>query len=569
MRYAALAVDYDETLAEHGRVAPETQSALERTRATGRRLVMVTGRQLGDLLRIYPGVGIFDRVVAENGAVLYLPASRQEMTLAAAPPKNFLDRLSEKGVTPLSVGKVIVATDRPHETAVIQTIWEMGLELQIIFNGNAVMVLPPGTNKASGLKTALQQLGLSLHEVVGVGNSENDHSLLAVCECGIAVANAIDSLKSAAAYVTRGSGGAGVVEVMEALIESDLTGLKLHLPRREIALGIAEDGSVASMPSYGANILVAGPSGAGKSTFATGLIERFRSAAYQICIVDPEGDYGTLQEVVSLGSRARPPGVEEVIRSLSNPRVDVAANLLGIPLEERPEYFMQLFPSLLAMRAKGSRPHWLLLDEVHHYLPAVWGFSQLAMPQKLGEPVMITVHADEVAGTFLEPVDIVVAVGPQTNDTLGRFAAVVGERAPRWEQPVKRGEIVVWWRRTNEPLRKLRVIPGRTERLRHLRKYAEGDLGANSFYFRGPHARLNLRAHNLVMFCHIGEGVDEETWLHHLRSGEVARWFREAIKDEMLASIAEDMKSRPGLSARDSYHELRVTIEERYILPHH
>src|SRR5690606_13670173 len=116
------------------------------------------------------------------------------------------------------------------------------------------------------------------------------------------------------------------------------------------------------------------------------------------------------------------------------------------------------------------------------------------------------------------------------------------------------------------PLQKLHVLASRTERLRHLRKYAEGDLGGNSFYFRGPQDRLNLRAHNLVMFCHIGEGVDEETWVHHLRTGEYARWFREAINDESLAAIGEDLEGQPRISAAESYHHLRVAIEERYIL---
>jgi hypothetical protein len=388
------------------------------------------------------------------------------------------------------------------------------------------------------------------------------------CECGIAVANAIPTLKESAAYVTAGRSGEGVVEVVESLIASDLANLDLRLPKREIALGVAEDGAAATISAYGHNILVAGPSGAGKSTFATGLIERFRQAAYQVCILDPEGDYGTLEEVVALGSRNRAPGLDEVVRALSNPRVNVAVNMLGVPLADRPDYFMHLFPNLLSMRAKVSRPHWLLLDEVHHYLPAVWGLSRLTLPQKLGETVMITVHPDEVSSSILEQVDTVIAVGPQPNDVFGRFASVVGERAPKWRgaDPV-RGEITVWKLRSEEPLQKLRVIPGRTERLRHLRKYAEGDLGGKSFYFRGPNDRFNLRAQNLVMFCHIGEGIDEDTWLHHLRTGEYAAWFRDAIKDASLAAVAEELAENPDVDASESFHHLRVAIEERYILP--
>lgn len=568
MRYMALALDYDGTLATHGKVQPAVFDALERTRATGRRLILATGRQVADLLRVFPQIGVFDRVVAENGGVIYYPATREEVEVAPPPPKPLVQRLRALGVAPLSLGKVVIATLRPNETIVMKAIWEQGLEHQIIFNGEAVMVLPPGVNKASGLGIALQQLGLSQHEAVCVGDSENDHSMFSFCECAIAVANAVDTLKAAAAHVTEGGAGDGVVEVCEALIRDDLRALPLHLPHRAIALGVGEDGEAISMPAYGHNILIAGPSGAGKSTFATGLLERFRKAAYQVCIVDPEGDFGTLEEVVSLGSRTRAPGIDEIVRSLTNPRVDLAANLLGVNLADRPEYFMQLLPNLLAMRAKTGRPHWLLLDEVHHYLPAVWGLSRLTLPQRLGETVMVTVYPDEVAPSILEQVDMVIAVGPQADDTFGRFAAAVGERAPsRQAGKTARGEVVVWSLRADEAPRKLRVIPGHSERLRHLRKYAEGDLGNKSFYFRGPDARLNLRAQNLMMFCHIGEGVDEDTWMHHFRRGEYSRWFREAIKDETLALIAEACEARPDVTPQTSFHELRTAIEERYILP--
>ncbi len=567
MRYMALAADYDDTLATGGRIPDRVVAALERVKATGRRLLLVTGRQMSDLRALAP-LRLFDRVVAENGAVLYLPETGEEIPLASPPPASFIAELRARGVAPVSTGAVIVATHRPHEHTIMHAIWEMGLELQIIFNGNAVMVLPPGTNKASGLGVALQQLGLSPHEVVGLGDSENDHSLLGFCECGIAVANAVKPLRAAAAWVTQGEAGDGAIEVAGALADSDLASLPLHMPHREIPLGIDASGAVETLPVYGVNVLVAGPSGAGKSTFATGILERLRQAAYQVCIVDPEGDYGTLKEVVSLGNRARAPGIDEVISSLSNPRVDVAANLLGIPFADRPDYFMQLLPNLLAMRARTGRPHWLLLDEVHHYLPAVWGLSHLTMPQRLGETLLLTVHPDEVARTILEQVHVVIAVGPDPQDTLGRYAATVGERAPQWHgDPPQRGEFVVWRRRMQKPLQKLRTIPGHTERLRHLRKYAEGDLGARSFYFRGPRDRLNLRAQNLVLFCQIGEGVDEDTWLHHLRNGDYARWLREAIKDEPLAARADALAARADVTARESYRVLRTAIEERYILP--
>src|SRR4051794_27354964 len=142
MRYLALCCDYDGTLAHDGRVDGATLAGLERLLASGRRLVMVTGRELPDLQATFPRLDLFERVVAENGALIYRPASREEKPLAERPPDRFIDRLRSRGVSPVSVGRVIVATWRPHEHAVLETIRELGLELQVIFNKGAVMVLP-------------------------------------------------------------------------------------------------------------------------------------------------------------------------------------------------------------------------------------------------------------------------------------------------------------------------------------------------------------------------------------------------------------------------------------------
>src|SRR5512134_232580 len=170
MRYHLLATDYDGTLATDGKVAAETVTALEDVLATGRRLVLVTGRELDDLMSVHPDLEIFERVVAENGALLYRPATKERRRLAEAPPPAFLAALRQRGVAPLAAGEVIVATREPHEAAVLETIRDLGLELQVIFNKGAVMVLPAGVNKATGLTAALAELELSPHNCAGIGD---------------------------------------------------------------------------------------------------------------------------------------------------------------------------------------------------------------------------------------------------------------------------------------------------------------------------------------------------------------------------------------------------------------
>jgi HAD superfamily hydrolase (TIGR01484 family) len=223
MYYGAIASDYDGTLAQDGRVSETTLAALRRFKETGRRLLLVTGRVLPDLKAVFPDCALFDKIVVENGALLYTPASEEERLLAPAPPAEFADRLRALGVAPLSLGRCIVATWEPNETKVLQAVRDLGLELEIIFNKGAVMVLPSGVNKATGLVAALADLGLSPRNVIGVGDAENDHALLRACGTGAAVANALPMLKDAADIVLDKARGDGVAELIDRVLANDAT----------------------------------------------------------------------------------------------------------------------------------------------------------------------------------------------------------------------------------------------------------------------------------------------------------------------------------------------------------
>jgi hypothetical protein len=224
MRYRALASDYDGTLASQGLVDMPTLAALERVRASGRRLILVTGRVLDELRTVFPQLAAFDRIVAENGAVLYRPVSGDQELLGEPPPADFVGELRRRGVAPLGLGRVVVATVTPHDRTVQAVLRELRLERQVIFNKGAVMVLPAGVDKATGLRAALTELEVAPRETVGVGDAENDHAFLRACGCGVAVANALPALKAAADFVTRAGHGAGVTELIDELLADDLAG---------------------------------------------------------------------------------------------------------------------------------------------------------------------------------------------------------------------------------------------------------------------------------------------------------------------------------------------------------
>lgn len=220
VRFRVLATDYDGTLATHGRVEPATVVALQRLNASGRKLLLVTGRELPDLKTIFPDFAIFDLIVAENGALVYRPDSQQEILLCEPPSDLLVERLRARHI-PISVGRAVIATTEPHYPVVLKAIHKFGLELQLTFNKGSVMVLPSGVNKATGLARALEEIGEKSRDTVGIGDAENDHAFLAACGCGVAVANALPSLKSRAHFVTRGTHGAGVVEVIDELLAND------------------------------------------------------------------------------------------------------------------------------------------------------------------------------------------------------------------------------------------------------------------------------------------------------------------------------------------------------------
>jgi hydroxymethylpyrimidine pyrophosphatase-like HAD family hydrolase len=569
LRYLVLACDFDETLGAGGRVAGETIAALERLLASGRKLILVTGRELDDLLRSFPHANLFARIVAENGALIYRPDTRAQKVQGTPPPEKFVRALHDKGVEPLSVGGVIVSTAQPHETTVLNTIRDLGLEMQVIFNKGAVMVLPAGINKATGLTVALREVGISPHNVVGIGDAENDHAFLSLCECSVAVANALPMVKEGVDFVTESENGRGVVELIDEIVREDLQTREGRLQRHRILLGHRESREAVRVSPYGVNLLIAGPSGSGKSTVTAAILERLNEQGYQFCVIDPEGDYESFESAVALGTHEQPPSADEVLRLLKNPADNAVVNLVGLPLKDRPSFFLALLPRLQDLRAQLGHPHWLVIDETHHVLPASWEPAPLAIPKEFERFVFVTIQPKSIAPEARSAVNTVIAVGEAPEKTLAEVGELIGETPPP-TPPIKlsQGEVLMWRRQPNAAPFKFRVLPSQTERRRHRRKYAEGDLGPKkSFYFVGPDRKLHLQAQNLILFVQLAEGVDDDTWNYHLRKGDYSRWFRKEIKDEELAAEAERVEAMNGVPADESRALIKKAIEERYTLP--
>lgn len=563
MYFIALALDYDGTLAHNGVVRSETIDALHRVKDSGRKLVLVTGRELPDLKKVFPETGLFDRIVAENGALLYTPASEEERALSSAPPEDFVATLRKRGVEPLSLGRSIVATWEPHQQTVLEVIKDQGLAFEIIFNKGAVMVLPSGVNKATGLAEALTELGLSPHNVIGVGDAENDHAFLKVCGLSVAVGNAIPAVKETANLVARGSRGKGVEELVGKLID-DEAALLARL-RDGIAIGEAKKRPAELQPQD--VVLIAGRSGLGKSSLAIALTERLVDSKFQFCVFDPEGDYEGLENAVTVGDADTAPQEAQVTELLANPKSNIVISTLTLKLEERPGFFATIMPKLSQLRAKTARPHWLIIDETHHLLPASRDSQSLALTKDLPGTVMVTVHPEAIAKDILAATTVVVALGEGANDTIKAFCKQAGFKRPE-RVDVTDKQALFWRPLTDKPPVAIKPAKRQQAHKRHTRKYAEGELPEDaSFYFHGPDGKLNLRAQNLMIFLQIADGVDDRTWQHHLEAGDYSRWFGKQLKDKKLAKEVADVETNRKLSARESRELVAEAVRRRYTAP--
>src|SRR5687767_6520230 len=479
MRYHLLATDYDGTLATDGKVAAETVAALQDVLATGRRLVLVTGRELEDLLSVYPDLSIFERVVAENGALLYRPATKERRRLAEPPPPALLAALRQRGVAPLSSGEVIVATREPHEMTVLETIRDLGLELQVIFNKGAVMVLPAGVNKATGLTSALEELKISPHNVVGVGDAENDHSFLRLCERSAAVGGALPAVRDTADLVLRGEAGAGVQELAAELIDDDLAATRSP-DEQKLQFGIDERGTPVTLEPYDGCILICGASASGKSTVARRIVESLQHVEYQLCIIDPEGDYEEQPGAVVVGKPDAEPRRDEVLQLLEDYGVNGVVCMTGVPISDRPPYFSALLSDLLQLRGRYGRPHWLVIDEAHHLLPAEWEIPNTLLPETLINVLLVTVHPELLSPEMQQRVTQLVTVGPTAAEMLRQFVKIRGLSLPpavsaSIEAPLGVGEVLLL-STADASCHRVRVEPPTTEQRRHTRKYAVGQL---------------------------------------------------------------------------------------------
>jgi hypothetical protein len=240
-----------------------------------------------------------------------------------------------------------------------------------------------------------------------------------------------------------------------------------------------------------------------------------------------------------------------------------------VKLNDRPRFFLSLFARIQEVRAQTGRPHVLIVDEAHHVLPANWQPAATSMPERLDGVLLVSVSPSLVAAPILRALDTVIVLGDKPQEMLDEFSAANEVQGARALAPkLAPGTALLWNKKGDSAAIIVKLEPGKTERRRHLRKYAEGELPAeDSFFFRGPENKLKLRARNLLLFLDLADGVDDDTWTYHLRRNEYSQWMRDAIKDPDVAEQIAAIEQRRDLDAQRSRQEIRKLVEAKYTLP--
>ena len=354
------------------------------------------------------------------------------------------------------------------------------------------------------------------------------------------------------------------------MLADDLANRASLLRRHEILLGRDKNGAELTLPSYGVSALVVGTSGGGKSTLTTGLIERLTAKRYGFCVIDPEGDYDVLEDAAVLGGADRAPSVDECMQLLAKPNQNVVINLVGLQFSDRPAFFMTFFARIRDLRAKTGHPHWLIVDEVHHVLPADWKPAELNLPRELDGVLMISVGPSAVSATAVGLVETVIVIGEKPAEMLREFAETNGKPVPQSPlDKIPKGEAVIWHKASSRAAatfchRALARLSG-DGTCASMRKVRCPKTGRSTSAVLTRSSISVRRTSSCLLIWRTAWMPD--TWLYHWRRGEVSGWLRRCVKDEELTNQVEALEKQVPDDADASRKAVREIIERKYTLP--
>jgi hydroxymethylpyrimidine pyrophosphatase-like HAD family hydrolase len=571
MKFGVLALDYDGTIARDGVLDSEVRSAIAEVRARGIAVVIVTGRILAELEQVAGDLHFVDAVVGENGAVMWF-ANGHFRQLAYSTSTQFLQELTRRGLE-FKAGQCVVELDAAAAPQVLAVIRELELPLVLLFNRGRLMVLPQAISKGAGLREALSTLRLSVHNAIGIGDAENDHDLLATCELGVAVSWGSRLLQEAADEVLKGDGPTAVA----GYIRRAATNLRLppeKIGQHRMSLGTGEDGRELTLSIRGFNVLIAGDPRSGKS-WVTGLMcEQLILQGYSVCVIDPEGDYRTLETlpgVVVFGGEDPPPELPDLARVMRHPDMSVVIDLSHASYPEKINYMKSLLPMLAAIRRNTGLPHRIVIDEAHYFLhdPNVSELLDLT----LGAYTLVTYRLVDLHPNLRNAMECIIVkrtTAPHENQTLMDMLEAKGGCSKAMSKledlGIDEAVLLPGMQETGGECLKFKLFPRLTSHVRHKAKYLDVQLLVEQgFWFTDDGLIVAGPARTLKNFLTLLESVPPVVLAGHARRGDFSLWIADVFHDHALASEIRKVEQRFRLGhIHDLTDSIAKLIQERY-----
>ncbi len=575
MKFSVLVVDFDGTIAKNDVLDPDVRGAVGELRAQGIVVVLATGRILEDLQRVAGDLHFVDAVVAENGAVVAFPDSGYSTAFGQPPPENLLAALRQEGVR-FDAGRIVVEADANDAPRILGIIRRLELPLVLAFNRGRLMVLPQTISKATGVRQALTILRLSPHNAVAIGDAENDHELLQSCEVGVAVAWGSDALKATADYVLPGDGPSAVAGYVRALANRRRVPAPIHT-RRRLLLGHADDGQPLALAVRGRNVLVAGDPKSGKSWVSGLLCEQLILYGYSLCILDPEGDYVSLEAlpgVVVFGGADPLPRPRDLLRALRHADVSIVIDLSHAAHGDKVDYLRSVLPALATLRRHTGLPHRIVVDEAHFFLhdADVSGLLDL----ELNGYTLVSYRASRLHRDVLAASQAIVVTRESDPGEVRALFALCGTCQGRrsetdWEQLLGQlaiGEAVVLpiTEEAGGEARRIRLAQRLTPHVRHLAKYIDTPVSERrAFVFWRDGLPIGRRARTFRDFVAALEESSVTALDGHLRRGDFSHWIADVFGDYPLAKTVRQIEDDyRGGRAPDLPASLAQAVRARY-----
>jgi hydroxymethylpyrimidine pyrophosphatase-like HAD family hydrolase len=573
MKLSTIALDYDGTIARRDVLDPAVRDAIAAARAQGITVLLVTGRILDELRRVAGDLRFVDGVVAENGAILHFPQSDHTSAVGPLLPAAFVPELQRRRVSHRA-GACLVDVDASHAPTLLDVIRTLELPLVLVFNAGRVMTLGQGVSKASGLQTMLDMLRQSPHNMVAVGDAENDHTLLQYAGLGAAVSWGSAALQAAADVVVNGSGPPAVAAYIRTLAESGRVPMPARA-RRRLRLGHTQDGDEFSLAVRGRNVLVTGDAKSGKSWVAGLLCEQLIIQGFCVCVIDAEGDYRSLEGlpgVTVLGGDEPPPSLRELLRAVRYPDRSVVIDVSRLPLDAKIDYTRTVLPAINKVRHDTGLPHRILLDEAHYFLHD--SDARQLLDLEANGYTVVTYWASRLPKELLAATEVIIVTRESNASEVAALrqwcSTCAGVDAERWSMlgHLKTAQAVALpiTEEAGGDLRLFTLGPRLTPHVRHREKYVDVPVSeSRAFVFDADSHRGTRRVRTLREFIDV---LDHGPNLHeYLNRNDFSRWIRDVFGDHALAAEVRAIEDRyRTLPSADTGVEIATRVRARYDL---